>query len=286
MKRAQKNRLKKVFQQIEALPITRAVEDAAFERFRETGELPEHRRLAGAVVDRALRGGAERESQEVLGMRKVIEHLKRLADDLTEADPEPEPELLRESLFNEAVYGDEVIRIPARAALKVLVGIGRDVTDPQFIPEEVEMPDFGSVGLHVLGFPEEFVRPPYEDQAGRLFEQFASIRERIDRDDPGWSEAYGEAAVRFLRMGELPDDDLMREAAIANGEWVGLLAHTCGQGDPGVMALFNRVGTAVGAEREDAIVELQELAFEGRLVSAPTASAAQTRTRFREGGGT
>ncbi len=46
MRRTHNKRLNKVSQQLDALPIAPAAEKAAFERFRETGELPEHQRLA------------------------------------------------------------------------------------------------------------------------------------------------------------------------------------------------------------------------------------------------
>jgi hypothetical protein len=55
-----------------------------------------------------------------------------------------------------------------------------------------------------------------------------ALRQRIDRDDRAWGDAYGEAAVRFLHEGELPSDDLMVEAMLAYGELIGLVAHYVG----------------------------------------------------------
>ncbi len=43
---------------------------------------------------------------------------------------QPEPQPLREWLFDEAVYGPDFVRCAARGALKVLVFAGRDITDP------------------------------------------------------------------------------------------------------------------------------------------------------------
>ena len=53
MRTTHRNRLKKVSAQIEAIPISSAVKEAAFERFRQTGELPEYTRLAATVVHRS-----------------------------------------------------------------------------------------------------------------------------------------------------------------------------------------------------------------------------------------
>ena len=144
---------------------------------------------------------------------------------------------------------------------------GRDVTDPDFLGADTVLPDYGSVGLHVLGFPECLAKPPYEDQTQRLCDRFASLRERLDQDDRGWMDGFGEAAILFLHEGELPDDELMCEAVLANGEFMGILGHFLGHGDSEVMAAFDQVARARGEARAAAIVTVQAMAAEGRLLS-------------------
>ncbi len=264
MRRTYRKRLKKVSTQLDAMPIAPAAEARAFNRFRETGELPEHQRLAKAVIERALRGGADCESPMAYDFKVAIEGFKRAAEGLRDAEPEPEP--LRKMLFHEAVYGPKFVSIPARFALRVLVDMGRDVTDPEFIPTDTEIPNWGSVGWHLIGLPERIVKPPYEDQAQRLFERFEDLRKRIDRDDQGWFEDLAVAGVRFLNEGELPENELMCDAVLANGEFMGLLQHHVGHGDAEVMAAFDQVATAQGEARAAAIARVQAMAAEGLLL--------------------
>ncbi len=264
MMRANRKRLASVAQRIDTMSVAPAVVSAAFERFRETGELPDHQRLAVEVVQRALRGGVGP------GMVRIdfaggLRALQRLLDGVRE--DEPEPEQFRKTLFDEAVYGPSFVRIPARLALKILVDMGRDVTDPEFIPLDTEIPDWGSVGWHLLGFTERIVKPPYEEQAQRLFDRFADLRGRIDRDDKQWFENLADAGCRFLNEGELPDDELLCEAVLANGEFFAVLRHYVGQGDPEVMTAFDQVAKAKGKKRASAIARVSAMAAEGRLVS-------------------
>lgn len=53
--------MERVEKAIAALPLRPDVVQKAFERFRDTGELPEQQRLAAAVTEQALRGGREAE---------------------------------------------------------------------------------------------------------------------------------------------------------------------------------------------------------------------------------
>ena len=71
----------------------------------------------------------------------------------------------------------------------------------------------------------------------------------------------------FLHEGELPEDELMREAVLAYGEFFGLLQHYHGHGDAEVMAAFDQVAKASGKKRVTAIAKVQAMAAEGRLVS-------------------
>ena len=58
----------------------------------------------------------------------------------------------------------------------------------------------------------------------------------------------------------------MCEAVLANGELMGLLGHYLGHGDPEVMAAFDQVAKATGADRDAAIARVRALAAEGRLM--------------------
>jgi len=264
MRKATKKRMATVAQRLAALPIDPSTVDTAFETFRETGELPEHRRLADAVVQRILRPNRV---ESVQGRRAFMEAVEELSRAVEASMSRPKEPPVRQQLLHEAVYGDGVVRVAARIAAKALVLSGIDLADPNLVEPDMELPDYGSVGLHLLGFPECLAKPPYEEQAHRLFDRFASLRERIDRDDPVWFEDLAAAQGRFLREGELPDDELMREAVLANGEFVGLLAHTCGHGDGALMAAFDRVARTAGADRDAAIASLRELMAGGRLAA-------------------
>ncbi len=79
MNKARKKRLQTVTQQIDAMPIAPAVEEAAFERFRETGELPEHRRLAEAVVNRVSQGRATSRNTRPRSWEENFELLAKMA---------------------------------------------------------------------------------------------------------------------------------------------------------------------------------------------------------------
>ena len=67
----------------------------------------------------------------------------------------------------------------------------------------------------------------------------------------------------------------MREAVLANGELMGLLGHFLGHGDAEVMAVFDQVARAQGEARVAAIVRVQAMAAEGRLLSRDVARGAR-----------
>ena len=277
MRRQNRKRLQELTRRVEALPIAPEVEDAAFERFCRTGELPESQRLAAVVCKRALRGEKLKQETDPIDFDAFLQQAHQLAKNLEDLGPDTEPEFhtvpLREILFQEAVYGEEVVRLAARGALKLLVAAGRDVTDLEFIDGHMERPEFGSVGLHVLGFPEAVLKPPYEDQGQRLLNRFARLRERIDYDDKQWFEDFEIAANRFLRNGELPQDKLMRDAVLANGEWLWFLAHYVGQGDAEVLAAFDQAAHGSNSRRKAAIGQLEAMAAEGRVLTGDAVGA-------------
>ena len=177
MSKARKMRLVAVSRQIDAMPLAPEVVSMAFDKFRETGELPEVQRLAAEVVKRAESGDVDGRYGFNASWAESIRILRDAVDNPDALKPQPEP--LRKQLFREAVYGEGVVRMAGREAIRFLVAAGQDVTDRDFIDPSVEMPEFGSVGLYLLGFPERFVKPPFEEQAQRLFERFAVLRDRL-----------------------------------------------------------------------------------------------------------
>ncbi len=268
MNRAHRRRLRKVSDQIEAAPLDPAAVDAAFELFRETGELPDYGRLAAAVVSRALRGVEVKRQVGPVDWEASLRELNRMVRMLPEV--ELKRSSVREQLLNEAIHESDLVRCAARIAIKILVSAGVDLTDPGLAEAEMEIPGWGSIGLHLIGFPDCIVKAPYKRQAKRLFEQFDSLRERIDRDDREWMDQMNTAARLFLHHGVVPDDELMFEAALANAEMVGLLRHSWGRCDAEVMATLDEVAKAKGAARVAGIEKVRAMVPEWRLLQMDT----------------
>ncbi|HEX6943538.1 MAG TPA: hypothetical protein VF128_11465 [Gemmatimonadaceae bacterium] len=162
----------------------------------------------------------------------------------------------RAQLFGEALHSSEVVRMAARSVLKYLVEVGRDVTDPEFVPSDVEMPSFGSLGMHMLGWPECIIVPPYEDQAQRVLNRLEELRGRIPRYRDFWFRDVAAAVAAFHTHGELPPDDLLRKHVVTLGEFYALMANACGRGDPARIEAFGRVATAEGEQRHAALKQL------------------------------
>ena len=210
---AKTKRLQRVTATIEAMPLGPGLLDAAFERFCTTGDLPDHDKLAVAVVGRVLAASAAR--QPAVNMQMGLDHLARLLDQIEAGELLPQREPLRETLLQEAIHDSDFVRSAARTALRYLVRQGKDVTDACML-DGVDEPRFGTVGLRVIGFPEVLVRPPYKVMARRLMARFAKLRERVDDLDDEWFVALAVADVAFRAAGELPQCALMRDAVAAN----------------------------------------------------------------------
>jgi hypothetical protein len=171
---------------------------------------------------------------------------------------------VREALFDEAVHGPEVVRRWARIALRVLVSRGGDVTDHR-LGADRGFPDYGTVGMHVLGYPRRLATAPYEEQGRRLFDRYDEIRRRLDLNPDDDFGPMAEAFLAFEERGELPGDGLLREYVLAEFEIEMLWEHRRGRDVSTVMALLDRVSTATSDEREAAVAEVQ------RLVQSPSA---------------
>jgi hypothetical protein len=261
-------RLEHLAQHLAQRPLRDDVVAEEFDRFRHSGELPEDQRLAVAVVQLALRGGPAAEPSP-MSLAETMARLPALVRELEEAAAEPQPPdrpPLRRILLREALRGEGVERQAARLALRIEVGRGGDVASREFLADR-DPPEHASLGLHLLGFPECLATPPYVAQAQRLIARQAEIRTRLNHDDPAWFEPIAEAIRRFRREGELPDDELVLDCVLADGELLALVAHYGGVGDPEVLAAFDAAATNGPEEtRAAALALLQKLAREGRLV--------------------
>lgn len=262
--RNSRRRLGKLARAIEARPIPFEVLDAAFRRFRETGELPENLHLARAVVERTLLWTKPIRAD----LYEAIRKLKDLAD-AAQAGEElpPKPPDLRRLLLLEAVSDHEFVRRIARIVIETIIGMGRDVLDPEFVPTDVPAPEYGTVGLYLLGWPEFIVKAPYEEQAKRLLQRLALLRGCVAKRDERWYEEAAATWVRFVRGGELPGDPLLREYVLVDCELTALTAHYCGRGQPEAITAFDRVALAEGAEREEAMAGLQDLVRAGGFLA-------------------
>ncbi|HEX5050422.1 MAG TPA: hypothetical protein VFZ65_01490 [Planctomycetota bacterium] len=241
-----------------ALPIRADLLDRAFGVFCKTGELPDGQRLAAAVVARAL-GRSPPPSRD--DPEKFAAHLRRLiAVAKAEIDHGvPPPQIsIREHVFDEAVYGPDVIRRGARALLKLEVELGADVTDPSFLADRT-LPDHAGIGLHLLGFPEFVATPPYEAQAHRLFARLAELRDRIDQDDTApWFLVADDAVVAF-RRGELPQDELLLDTVLVNAEFQALWWHSQGYDNAELLAACDAAAQSIGADRDAAVERVRVL---------------------------
>src|SRR5690606_1198618 len=133
-------------------PVSVPALDDLYRRFLVTGELPEQPATAWPVLQRALcarRGGGvwpQSHGQPLAGPP-------------------------REKVVREAVHENPLARCAARKLIDILVEAGYDPSDPEFIPSDYPVPDFGSVALHVLGWPDAWVKAPYEAQMQRVMAQ-------------------------------------------------------------------------------------------------------------------
>ena len=204
--RSHDNRLGRVKQSIEASPVRRGVLREAYEFFTMFGELDDDDHIAYEVVQQALRGGEEQAPEDEARLAKRMRAVK-IAYQMRERPAEAWPPTVRNMLFDEALFEEPGMRRLARAAIACEVAHGGDVESPGFAAHH-GIPMFGSVSLHIWGWPKILVLPPYEFQAKRLLARVDNIRGRIDQNDPNWSQVQAKAIVRFKQTGELPDDDL------------------------------------------------------------------------------
>lgn len=259
MRTAKRRRFERVEQVVSRLPYCVEVLEDAFALFRLSGELYEEQRLAAEVTRLALLGCRAGKDDSALDPQTLIMRALYPAVTITVVTPNTKPQqpTVRECLFNEAVYGPDYVRCPARLALRYLVGMGGDVCDPAFGADK-GFPKHASMGWHVLGFPERLATPPYEKQARRLFAQLDDYRARVSDDSEAFLDRLADATVALLWNGELPHDPFLREGTILQAEFSCLWEHKRGKDVAAVMAAFDAVARAKGNEREVAVRRLQE----------------------------
>lgn len=256
-----KRRMDQLRKLLATCPIPAEVIEEEFWLFQHEGELPEDQRLAVLVCERATTGRSQSsppmDGVEANRLLYLLSQMPNFHVGCVSTEPEPEPQrTVRECLFDEAVYGPDVVRQWARLALRVLVWKGGDVTKPDF-GQEHGLPEFGTVGMHVIGFPRRLAKAPYEEQGRRLFDRYDEIRRRLDLTPDDDFEAIAEAMLAFEERGELPADGLLRDYVLADYEIEMLRAHRAGRDVGAVMALLDRAARATGEEREAAVAEVQ-----------------------------
>jgi hypothetical protein len=279
MVNSRKQRLNRVDQVINRMPVRTELLDKAFQEFCETGELPEEKRLAWAVCKQALNGGRplpDVTDQAYLAMRlrEAVEAINRGES----AVNKPKEMSVRERLFDEAVYAPEELRVYARGVLKIRIGfLEEDPTDPNWLVNQ-PLPDFPGIGLFMLGFPRRLAKPPYEEQAERLFARASELRNnRIDHDDPAWQPAVDSAIRDVEDFGKIPEPGLLRDTVLMILELSALRMHSRGESVCEVMALLDTAALTTGEEREVAIARIGESALVG-FIDPPTNPASAEPT--------
>ncbi len=255
-----RRRLHQVVDRLRSVPVHPQAIEKSVQHFRETGELPEDERLAGTIVRRLLSNiPSVSEDGTPLSLAAMI-HAG------LDRPPRPRDEVM-DSLYFEAAHGPGLVRAAARLVLQNCASIGWDVTKPCFVERgiELDLPEYGSVGMAVIGLPERLAKPPYEAQAQHLFQRLDQLRSSRPDPDESCRAALSRAIDAFLAQGDLPEDPWLREAVLCNSELDQFFLHFIGQCDHEVMAVFATAGTATGEERERAIATLQDLAAAGRL---------------------
>ena len=144
------------------------------------------------------------------------------------------------------------------------VAYGGDVESPGFAARH-GIPMYGSIAMHIQGWPRNLVLPPYEYQAKRLLSRFDNIRGHVPQDAPSWFEAAYKALATFRQTGELPDDDLQLELLLVEIEMEQLFGHRHEHDVSKAMALLDKVSRLDGEEGEEALRALCKMAAAGKF---------------------
>ena len=255
MMRMRTRRVNRVENAVDAMPFTNEALREAYDTFRMFGELPHYERLAQAVIESALVGRLL-PVQEPMDEPAKIRMLLRQA--VEEARTPPPERTLREYLLDHAGYAPPRLRAEAQLACRYLAGKGADLTDPHYLEDE-PLPAHNSIGMRLLGYPNRLARPPYDEQARRLFARLDALRDRSPQDQAEWMKDYGTAVEAFHTMAELPEDELLLDAVLADAELIALFQHAAGDDVGEWMAALDRAATTTGAARDEAIDTVRAL---------------------------
>lgn len=242
--KAATRRLNVVARSMRALPFQKQAIDHAYAKLLQAGELPADDRLAWSVLERALYARRSTVDGRCIEARVVV------------GDPIDGPP--RRRVFCEAVHSFAPARIAARELIKMLVAAGQDPTDAEFIPSDIELPDFGGAAMHLLGWPDQWVRPQYVPQMQRVMRQHADVLGQVDGSD-GWHREAAAGLGAFLTRGELPAEQTVRLFALTVGEMFALHADALGRGNQDLLAAYAAVATSLGAEQQTALEHLCRL---------------------------
>jgi hypothetical protein len=262
---ARNARLSRLRRAIDASPVRRGILREAYEGFTMFGELLGDEHIDYEVVMQALRGGEEAplDDEAVVVSRIASARLR-----YEKRRPRDEwPPSVRALLFDEALFEPEPIRELARAAIACEVAWGGDVENEAFAAR-FGIPSYGCVAMHVWRLETKLTKPPYEDQAKRLFVRLDNLRGRIPHDDPRWIEAQAAAIVRFYATGELPDDEVHLEGVLTQVELDLMSAHRQGRDVKAALKLLGDVAASEGEAFQQAMAKLSEAAKGGRLRGA------------------
>jgi hypothetical protein len=246
------NRLAALRGTIDSQPLNPAAVDLSYAEFLGDGQLPENARIAWTVLNRAL--NARKPPVDPRAGSDSI--FRRRAGDIDRPGFVALPP--REQVFREAVSALDPASRFARLLIGLLIQAGDDPTDPEFIPSDCQIPQFGSTAMSLFGWPDQWVRPPYEQQLQRVLQQHAALRADTDRSD-AWFRAAAAGLAGFLSRGEVPSDDLVCRFALTIGEMFAIHAHYFGHGDEELLAAFEASATTSGAERDAVLVVLGAL---------------------------
>lgn len=261
--RARDRRLGKLQAAIEVQPVRSELMDEWYPWFRDFGELPDDNELvARAVVRRAMHGGDENEESGPLEFEACN---------------------VRAALFHEALFDHVLHRPVARAVIATEVACGGNIESPGFAAHH-GLPVYGKVALHVMGYPNNLVLPPYEYQAKRCLARHDTIRARIDQHDAAWFDVQVEAQLQFIHTGELPTNEVHRECVLSSVEMDLLWKHKRGRDVTEPMALLEKVARKRGDERAKALQELCEFANARRLGECLRPLDQAERKRLRAAG--
>lgn len=237
MKANKRKRFDKVDEALGQLPYKTRIANPAFLHFRATGELPDDDdRLAAALLERARRGGD--------ASARPLSEVERILMRVDTGIPGRSKRRVRDYLFDEAMHRMPFIRHAARGAIRILVAIGGDVCDGEF-GDDAGIPEYGTVGMHILDMPNNLGTPPYEERAKRLFQRIDALRDRIDYDDDGWWDPIEDALRAFWDEGTPPPEGLVGELVCAIAEYDCLWQHRKGEDVAEAMAALDRMAKSL-----------------------------------------